>query len=442
MGTDKNKRTPAATSELRHLAEDRLRAEQGSAASYPSFSERLINELQVHQIELEMQNDELRQSRDERDKMEAMLGKYSDLYDFAPAGYFNLSRRGIIHAVNLTGVKLLGIERSLLINSPFDLFLSNETRPVFHDFLDKTFSDRNKVSCEVELVRKGLSPLFLQVEALVSGSGEDCRAVVIDITERRQAEEALNKLNKELERKVEERTAELRDKDHMILSQSRQAAIGEMICNIAHQWRQPLNILALYVQDLLSMDDSGELTREALDNSVQRSMEVIGHMSQTIDDFRTYFRPDKESIEFKVTDAIKKTLSLLDASLKNDRIDIKVITINKPTAIGFKNEFSQVMLNIMNNARDALLERKVGDPMVTITIDSENGRAVVIISDNAGGIPEEHLGKIFDPYFTTKGPQAGTGVGLFMSKAIIEKNMKGSLTARNTADGAEFRIVV
>ena len=139
---------------------------------------------------------------------------------------------------------------------------------------------------------------------------------------------------------------------------------------------------------------------------------------------------------------MQNTLSLIEDSFKNQHIGIEVVAKDDPVIHGYRNEFAQVLLNILNNARDALTERDIDDPRVTITICSEGDRAVVTIADNAGGIPEEIMGKIFDPYFTTKGPQAGTGVGLFMSKTIIEKNMGGRLTARNIANGAEFRIEV
>jgi signal transduction histidine kinase len=185
-----------------------------------------------------------------------------------------------------------------------------------------------------------------------------------------------------------------------------------------------------------------EFSREFLEQSVGKSMQLIQHMSKTIDDFRNYFRPDKEKVEFKVQETIAGTLALIEDSFKSRHIGFELVAKGYPVIHGFRNEFAQVVLNILNNARDVLTEREIKDPRVTITIGSENDRAVVTIADNAGGVPEEIIGKIFDPYFTTKGPQGGTGVGLFMSKSIIEKNMGGSLTARNTADGAEFRIEV
>ena len=261
---------------------------------------------------------------------------------------------------------------------------------------------------------------------------------IVRETRRKEAERALR--DETIERLWA--TEALREKEQMLIQQSRQAAMGEMIGNIAHQWRQPLNTLGLTVQQLSLYYDLGEFTKEFLDNSVDKSMGLIQHMSQTIDDFRNYFRPDKEKVEFKVQEAIASTLILIEDSFKSQQIGIELVAKGDPVIPGFRNEFAQVVLNILNNARDVLMEREIKDPKVTITIGSENDRAVVIIADNAGGIPEEIMGKIFDPYFTTKGPQAGTGVGLFMSKTIIDKNLGGSLTAQNIAAGAEFRIEV
>ena len=263
--------------------------------------------------------------------------------------------------------------------------------------------------------------------------------------ERDSAEKQLSVTIDDLKKETADRIRameEVCEKDRLLIQQSRQAAMGEMIGNIAHQWRQPLNTLGLLVQQAPVYYEVGAVNKEFLDNNAKKSMEVILHMSRTIDDFRNFFKPDKEKVDFRVHDEIAKTMALVEGSYQEYRIGIEVHAKGYPVINGYPNEFSQVLLNILINARDAFAEREISRPKVLITIGTEESRAVVTIADNAGGIPEEIIGKIFDPYFTTKGPQAGTGVGLFMSKTIIEKNMGGILTARNVESGAEFRIEV
>lgn len=298
-----------------------------------------------------------------------------------------------------------------------------------------------------------------------------------DITARKQAENALQKAHEDMERRVRERTEDLaitieqlqseiterkraekslrnetakrlqavealRKKEQMFLQQSRQAAMGEMIGNIAHQWRQPLNTLGLITQRHGAFYGTPAFNKEYLDNSITKSMEIIQHMSKTIDDFRNYFKPEKEKTDFPVIEAINHTLSLLEGSFQNPKITIEVRKLDNPVINGYQNKFSQVILNILVNSRDAVMERLIDNARITITLGSESDCTVVTIADNAGGIPEDVINKIFDPYFSTKGPQQGTGVGLFMSKSIIEKNMGGILSVRNVDNGAEFRIEV
>jgi len=259
-----------------------------------------------------------------------------------------------------------------------------------------------------------------------------------EILEREVAQEFLRKETAERIQAMEV----LREKEQMLIQQSRQAAMGEMIGNIAHQWRQPLNTLGLYTQKLGMLYGTPSFNKELLDVTISKSMKIIRHMSKTIDDFRDYFKPEKEKADFHLIDAIKSTLSLLEGNFNNPKITIDLVEHESPVINGYQNEFAQVILNILNNARDAIIEREIHDARVTIEICNENNCAVVSVADNAGGIPDEVIDKVFDPYFTTKGPQVGTGIGLFMSKNIIEKNMGGRLTVRNTETGAEFRIEV
>ncbi|WP_168205984.1 PAS domain S-box protein [Geobacter sp. FeAm09] len=259
-----------------------------------------------------------------------------------------------------------------------------------------------------------------------------------DITERKLAEQHL--LAETAERVRTEQ--DLREKERLMLLQGRQAAMGEMIGNIAHQWRQPLNTLGLIVQRLQLFYNSGKFDAAFLQESTQEAMKLVYHMSRTIDDFRNFFKPDKEKNFFSVHATILQTVSLITESFKAHHIEIDADTEGDVRVLGFPNEYSQVVLNILLNARDAFAERDVDDARVVIRSFSREGVSVVTIRDNAGGIPAHIMEKMFEPYFTTKGPDKGTGIGLFMAKTIIEKNMNGRLSVRNTGVGAEFMIEV
>ena len=195
------------TSELRQRAETRL---QKQSSNLPGISsqdtQRLIHELQVHQIELEMQNEELVQARDEA---AARLERYTDLYDFAPVGYFTLTNNGTIREVNLTGANLLGVERATLIGGRFGLFVENNTLSIFNTFLEQIFISQVKQVCEVSLQKETDHALWARIEGTATSNGLDCHTVVVDITERRQAEEEILQLNAELDQRIQERTATL-----------------------------------------------------------------------------------------------------------------------------------------------------------------------------------------------------------------------------------------
>lgn len=252
----------------------------------------------------------------------------------------------------------------------------------------------------------------------------------------------LEKINETLEQKVVTELSKNRKKDLMLIQQSRQAAMGEMIGNIAHQWRQPLNAVGVIIQNIQDAYEYNELSESYMKEKVSRGMALIGYMSQTIDDFRNFFQPDKNMQLFNVREVVNRCLSFVDATMHNSKIEVDFVVNEDIFVNGYPNEYAQVVLNLLNNAKDILLERKVETPRIEVVLYKKEGKSFLIVSDNGGGMSEMVKGKIFTPYFTTKQPGEGTGLGLYMSKTIIEKNMQGSLIASNGDHGAEFMVIV
>ena len=252
----------------------------------------------------------------------------------------------------------------------------------------------------------------------------------------------LEEFNKTLDQRVKDESAKLRQNEQLLIQQSRQAAMGEMIGNIAHQWRQPLNALGLVLQNIHFEHQMGTLDDEFIERSVNKGKKLTQSMSKTIDDFRNFFKTNKLKDHFKISNIIDNTIELIEASFKNNSIEIKTNLDENIEFVGHPSEFSQVILNILSNAKDALVAHKSENRLVEIDTYLEDESIIIKISDNAGGIPEGVIEKIFEPYFTTKEEGKGTGIGLYMSKTIIETNMAGKLSVQNGNDGAIFTILL
>lgn len=407
---------------------------------------------------------------------------FSLLYENMMDALVSVDMSGKILQFNNVFRTMLGYEAEELLSKSFlditpDKWHSMEHKIIEEQIIPNGYSD----VYEKEYRRKDgtVFPIELRTHLIRDDQGNPYAmwAVIRDITERKRAEDALQNLNDELEKRVAERTEELgkigmeletqntelqktyhelelettalhramedlREKEEMVIQQSRMAAMGEMLGNIAHQWRQPFNVLGFMVQDLGLSYECGEFSKELLDANIGKVMEILLQLSQTIDDFSNFTSTGKEKSLFRVNQVIADTISLIEESFKNQRITIDVSTSNDPQINGYPHEYAQVLLNILMNARDAFLESGMDNARIAMRSWEENGRSEVTITDNAGGIKAEILGKIFEPYFTTKDLGKGTGVSLFMSKTIIEKNMGGCLSVSNIGDGAELRIEV
>jgi len=246
----------------------------------------------------------------------------------------------------------------------------------------------------------------------------------------------IKELNQSLEYRVKKAVEEISKKDQILAHQTRLAAMGEMIGAIAHQWRQPLNTLAINIQLLPEYIDENGCDEDSLEEFVERNMKTIFFMSATIDDFRNFFRDDNKKVTFSIKSALEDTLKLINAQLKSKNIEVE-IEGDDFTIYGSKTQFQQVLLNLISNAKDAIEENNVKNGKISVKIDSSS--KTVSITDNGGGIDEKILYKIFEPYFTTKDAK-GSGIGLYMSKTIVEKYFDGKLEASNVKNGAKFTI--
>ncbi len=233
---------------------------------------------------------------------------------------------------------------------------------------------------------------------------------------------------------------ELKEKDEMLINQSRQAAMGEMIGMIAHQWRQPISAIAMDANNMLLDIEFGNFNTGEATKFAHSINEQTQHLSKTIDDFRNFFKPDKVISKVNIRDIFNQTLSIIKASLKNNNIELNVSYQTEKEVDAFPRELMQVFVNIINNSQDALISNNKYNPTINVEVYEDDKYLNIKICDNGGGIDADILPKVFDPYFSTKDEKTGTGLGLYMSKMIIEKHLNGRIEASNTEKGACFII--
>jgi signal transduction histidine kinase len=295
----------------------------------------------------------------------------------------------------------------------------------------------------------GIFSIYSDIENLININFFILSQVIITliigvlIIEKNKATRRYKQLNKTLKARVRRELEKNREKDKVMFFQSRLAQMGETISMIAHQWRQPLNNLFLINQKLYINYKRDRLSDDDFEKFYENSKAQIELMSKTIDDFKNFFRIDKEKKIFSINQTIEHALSILKPELSNNNIetiikhhDEKDIVVN-----GYENEFSQAILNIINNAKDALKTNLKDNRKIFITTRREGSKVNIYIKDNAGGIKTKHIEKIFEPYFSTKEKQ-GTGLGLYMVKIIIEEHFKGRIKVTNDKDGAVFTITI
>ena len=252
----------------------------------------------------------------------------------------------------------------------------------------------------------------------------------------------INNMIDNLEFKIQEEINKRLEQEQILIQQSKLASMGEMIGNIAHQWRQPLAQISAIHMNMKVTYDFDKFTKEYMESKIKEANKLTAYMSQTISDFHNFFKPQGEKEVFSIEKACRDAYFILESSLKAHGIEVIFHITQDVTINGYKTEYSQVILNLLSNAKDILIERQIKNPKIELEIKDGNHFALVKIKDNAGGVDTSIIDKIFEPYFTTRHQTQGTGIGLYMSKNIIERNMHGYINVVNVEDGALFTVKV
>jgi two-component system C4-dicarboxylate transport sensor histidine kinase DctB len=288
-----------------------------------------------------------------------------------------------------------------------------------------------------EALQRSHDDLERRVENRTAELAKTVGALQKEIAERERAEEALQELNRTLEDRVRYEVGKNREKDVMLIQHNRQAALGEILDHIAHQWKHPLSTISLTAY-LLKTDYT--LSRDSVNETTDGIIDQVKNLIQMLNDYRDFYRQDKDKSVFRIKEGIDKALSFITPVLCIESIKLEVNSDADLYALGYPKAFAQVILNLVSNSRDAFKEREVKKPRIVVSGFAENKMALVTVTDNAGGINAAEMESIFEMNFTTKKQSGGTGIGLYMSRNIIERKMGGDLAAANVADGAQFCI--
>ncbi len=285
----------------------------------------------------------------------------------------------------------------------------------------------------------------IDVKNLKKEEQKTCELKFLNLTLNKKVKEKtqeLEDINKNLKDIIKTEVDKNRDKDKWLLHQARLVQMGEMISMIAHQWRQPLNAISARSANMLIKAQLGKLDRELVIEESIKIDEYSQDLSKTINDFRDFFKPNsmREHIDF--CSLIKSVLGILETSITSKNIEL-ILDLNCDDKFNvYPNEIRQVILNLVKNAEDALIVNKIKTPFIKIITYVEKGKYILEVSDNGGGISQKIVNKIFDPYFSTKSQKNGTGLGLYMSKIIIEEHCNGEIAFFNNKDGAVFKIIL
>jgi PAS domain S-box-containing protein len=448
--------------------EKAARMPENVAAPSPDEVRQTIHELRVHQIELEMQNEELRRAQGE---LEAARARYFDLYDLAPIGYFTVSEAGMILEVNLTAANMLGVARGALVKQPLTRFILPEDRDIYYRRRKLLFETGAPQVCEMRMVKKDAAPFWAQMEARLAQNAEGapvCRAVVSDITARNRVEAERQQVHDELEHRVTERTEALRQANEelrtditerkraekeivetlqqlqetrdMLIQFEKHAAVGRLAAGVAHEILNPVSIISSRLQ-FLEAENLAEPARENVRvcrEQLKRIVKINRDLHQSA------AKQPGMLVGGDLRRVIEMGLQMTERRIKEDHVQVEYDPL--PEIIPVKMErdrLVKVMVNLILNACDAMTGNQIKRLIITVHRPEDSPKRYSIflaVADSGQGIPAGNLNRIFEPFFTTKDPGKGTGLGLSVSKGIIQEH-GGTIHAENNDMGGTSFIV-
>jgi PAS domain S-box-containing protein len=364
---------------------------------------------------------------------------YDSMFNHGLNGVILWNEQFYITNINSLVKEMTGLDETELVGK----HITDLINPYDYDIIKQNIQDNQHVPSKINIVIADEKELLVYMTSTKIEEDNQTYYVtfMMDLTELNAKEEELQKLNFTLEERIKKEVNNSRDKDQKMIEQSRLAQMGEMISMIAHQWRQPLTAISATTNNLMFKIMLDDVDKKFFKTELDLIAEYTQHLSKTIDDFKDFFKDNKLKETVALTPIIRDTLDIMEASIRNKNIEIITDLQCEDEITTYPSEIKQVVLNLLKNAEDALLEKEILEPTIIIssrTIDENT--LEISVQDNAKGIPINILDKLFEPYFSTKKEKDGTGLGLYMSKTIIEKHCGGKIIATNRDNGALFKI--
>ena len=358
--------------------------------------------------------------------LDSLYDENNNIIDFI----FTVVNKEACKMTNLKEDDIVGKRLSNILTGNFKPLKSLDGKTLFDEYKDVVLTGKSK-SLEFYFEDDGIKDWFRN-KVVKYNNGFVCTFEVI--TQEKN-------LHENLEKRVKEELEKQRKQEEILIQQSKMAAMGEMIAAIAHNWRQPLNTVSLLCIAITNKFNSSNLSKDYLNEWLLKINKQIDFMSQTIDDFRNFYKPQEEFKKISIKESILKTVSLLNTDFKGNGIDIKIDIEDSIYLICLENQLKQALINILINAKDAIKNNNIENGEIFISVKKNKSSVEILIEDNGGGIDDkEILTSIFDLYFTTKKESYGTGIGLYMTKIIIEQNLGGKIKAKNQNNGLKFKI--